>query len=49
MTRGESAEIVEERGIWPEIGTVLREERSVQCVEGMDILLCAVVVRGTVM
>ena len=49
MTRGESAEIVEERGIWPEIGTVLREERSVQSVEGMDILLCVVVVRGTVM
>ena len=36
-------------GIWPEIGTVLREERSVQRVEGMDILLCVVVVRGTVM
>ena len=26
-----------------------REERSVQSVEGMDILLCVVVVRGTVM
>jgi len=48
ITRGESATIVEERGIWPEIGTVLREERSVQSVEGMD-MLGVVVVRGTVM
>ena len=40
---------MEERGIWPEIGTVLREERSEQGVEGKDILLCVVVVRGTVM
>ena len=32
--------VVEERGIWPEIGTVLQKERSVQSVESMDILLC---------
>ena len=44
-----SPPLAEERGIWPGIGTVLREERSMQSVEGMDILLCVVVVRGTVM
>ena len=49
MTREESATIVEEKGIWQVIGTVLREQRSVPSVEGMDILLCVVVVRGTVM
>ena len=47
--RGESATTVEERGSWPEIGAVVQKERSVQSVEGMDILLCAVVVRGIVM
>ena len=49
MTREESATIVDERSIWPEIGSILREERSVRSVEGMDILLCVAVVRGTVM
>ena len=32
-----------------DIGTVLHKERSVESVEGMDILLCVVVPRGIVM
>ena len=40
MTRGESATIMEERGIWLEIGVVLQKGRSLQSVESMDILLC---------
>ena len=40
MTRGESATVMEERGIWPEMGVVLQKGRSLQSVESMDILLC---------
>ena len=42
MISPENATIVEERDIWPLIGTAQQKERNVQSVEGMVILLCVV-------